>query len=210
MLGTEYRYTFFLDFQAAYDNVWRNEIWSEMHKLGFPKKLVNLCRILNNEIYAKVKIGKHLSPKFEVMKGLRQGDAIAPLLFNVVLEIAIRRSKVETKGTNFDKCSQIMAYTDDVVIMGRKLQDVKEVFTSLIEQANKMGLEINEKKTKFMTVSRKPYNENENVKMGTYNFEIVKDYTCLGTVLTNENELRPEIEKRIAMQIEHTMHFFLY
>jgi hypothetical protein len=41
----------------------------------------------------------------------------------------------------------------NVVIMGRRLQDVKEVFTSLIEQTNKMGLEINEKKTKFMTVS---------------------------------------------------------
>jgi 5-hydroxyisourate hydrolase-like protein (transthyretin family) len=86
----------------------------------------------------------------------------------------------------------------EVVIMGRRLQDVKEVFTSLIEQANKMGLEINEKKTKFMTVLRKPYNENENVKIGTYNFEIVEDYTYLGTVLTNKNELRPEIEKRIT------------
>jgi hypothetical protein len=84
-----------------------------------------------------------------------------------VLEIAIRISKVETKGTIFDKCSQIMSYADDVVIMGRRLQDVKEVFTSLIEQADKMGLEINEKKTKFMTASRKPYNKNENVKMGT-------------------------------------------
>jgi hypothetical protein len=49
----------------------------------------------------------------------------------------------------FDKCSQIMAYADDVVIMGRRLQDVKEVFTSLMEQANKMGLEINEKKDKI-------------------------------------------------------------
>jgi hypothetical protein len=61
-----------------------------------------------------------------------------------------------------------------------------------------MGLEINEKKTKFMTVSRKPYNENQNVKTGTYNFEIVKDYTHLGRVLKNKNELRPEIEKRIT------------
>jgi hypothetical protein len=49
-----------------------------------------------------------------------------------------------------------------------------------------------------MRVSRKPYNENENVKMRTYNFEIVKAYTYLGTVLTNKNELRPEIEKRIT------------
>jgi Reverse transcriptase (RNA-dependent DNA polymerase). len=63
-----------------------------------------------------------------------------------VLESAIRRSKVETRGTILDKCSQIMAYADDFVIMGRRFQDVKQVFTSLIKQANKMGLEINEKR----------------------------------------------------------------
>jgi hypothetical protein len=62
------------------------------------KKLVKLCRILNDEIlYAEVKIGEHLSSKFKVNKGLRQGCAIAPVLFNIVLEIAIRRSKVETR-----------------------------------------------------------------------------------------------------------------
>jgi hypothetical protein len=70
------------------------QIWSEIHKLGFPKKFVKLHRILNYEIFAEVKIGKHLSSKFKVSGGLRQGDAITPLLFNVVLEIAIRRSGV--------------------------------------------------------------------------------------------------------------------
>jgi len=52
---------------------------------------------------------------------LRQGDAVAPLLFNTVLEIAVRISKVETWGTTFDICSQIMAYAADVVIMRRRL-----------------------------------------------------------------------------------------
>ena len=74
---------------------------------------------------------------------MRQGDAIAPL------EIAIRRCNIETQGTIFDKCSQIMAYVDDVVIMGIRLQ-YAEVFTSLIKQTNKMGLEKNLKKTKFI------------------------------------------------------------
>ena len=69
-----------------------------------------------------------------------------------------------------------MAYADDVVIM-RRLQYVEEVFTSLVEQTNKMGLEIKKKKrTIFMIVTQKPYNENENVKLHTNNFEIVKDY----------------------------------
>jgi hypothetical protein len=70
---------------------------------------------------AKVKIGKHLSPEFKVNRGLR-------LLLNVMLEIAIMRSKVET----FDECCQIMAYADEVVIKGRMLHYVKEVIICCI------------------------------------------------------------------------------
>ena len=61
-----------------------------------PKKRVNLCKILNN---IKVNIYKHLVPEIKVNKALRQGEAIAPFLFNVVLETAIRRPKEETLGT---------------------------------------------------------------------------------------------------------------
>ena len=57
-----------------------------------------------------------------------------------MFEITVRRSKVETRGTIFDKRSQIMAHADDVVVMGRRLQDVEEVFTSLVKQTNRMGL----------------------------------------------------------------------
>ena len=81
-----------------------------------------------------------MSSEFKVNKGLRQGNAIAPLLFNIELEIAVWRSKVETWGTISDKGSQITAYVDDVIVMGRRLQDVEEVFTSLVKQTNKMGL----------------------------------------------------------------------
>jgi hypothetical protein len=59
---------------------------------------------------------------------------------NVVFEIAIRRYTVEILSIVFDKCSHIVAHVDDV-IMGRRLQDFKEVFISLVEQTNKMGLE---------------------------------------------------------------------
>jgi len=85
---------------------------------------------------------------------LRQGDAIGPMLFNVALEIAIRQSKVQTQGNLFGRCGQIMAYADDVVIMGRRLQDVKEVLASLDQQTDNMGLEINEKKTIYNSVMK--------------------------------------------------------
>jgi len=69
-----------------------------------------------------------------------------------------------------------VAFSDDVGFIGRRLKDVEEVFTLLVEETNKMGLEIKGNKIKLMIASRKPYNENEYVKFGTYNFEIVKDY----------------------------------
>jgi len=52
------------------------------------------------------------------------------------------------------------------------------------------------KKRQFMIVPRKPYNEKECVKRGTYNFEMVKGCTCIGTVLMDKNGLRPEAERK--------------
>jgi len=63
------------------------------YELGFPKKLVNLCRILNAEIDAKINTGILLPSKFKVNKVLTRGDAIAALLFNIVLEIALEDLK---------------------------------------------------------------------------------------------------------------------
>ena len=59
-----------------------------------------------------------------------------------------------------------------------------------------MGLEINIKKRNFMIVSRNPYNGNECINLGTYNFEIVNDYTYLDKILINKSDLRPETENK--------------
>jgi hypothetical protein len=45
-------------------------------------KLVRLIKMCLSEIYSKVRIGKHLSESFPTQNGLKQGDALSPLLFN--------------------------------------------------------------------------------------------------------------------------------
>jgi hypothetical protein len=49
-----------------------------------------------------------------------------------------------------------------------------------------------------MTVSRRSFQENQQIEIGTYSFERAEEFTYLDTCLTSKNEIRPEIEKRIS------------
>jgi hypothetical protein len=47
-----------------------------------------------------------------------------------------------------------VAYADDLVIVGRTIQAMKEAFMALETSARKMGLALNEEKMKFVEVVR--------------------------------------------------------
>lgn len=41
---------------------------------------------------------------------------------------------IQTKGTILNKCYEILSYTDDIVIAGKRIQDVNEACSALDEQ----------------------------------------------------------------------------
>ena len=55
-----------------------------------PGKLVRVIKICLNDICSRARIGKHLSDIFPITDSLKQGDALAPLLYKFTLEYAIR------------------------------------------------------------------------------------------------------------------------
>ena len=67
-----------------------------------------------NETYSRVRVGKNVSDKFPTRNGLKQGDALSAMLFNVALEYAIRRVQVIQDGLKLNGTHQLLAYADDV------------------------------------------------------------------------------------------------
>jgi len=150
------------------------------------------------ETYSRVRVGKNLSDRFPIRNGLKQGDALSPLLFNFALEWAIRRVQVNQNGLKLNGTHQLLAYADDVNILGESIRAVKENAEALVVAAKEIGLEVNADKTKYMVMSLdKSAGRNHSMKIDNSSFERVDDFKCLGTTLTNQNSIQEEIKSRL-------------
>jgi hypothetical protein len=108
-----------------------------------------------NETYAKVSIGKHMSDSFPIQNGLKQGDALSPLLLNFVLGYAIRKVQETQVGMKLNGTHQLLLYTEDVNLLGDNIDAIEKSTETIIDASKEVHLEINVEKTKpIMLLSR--------------------------------------------------------
>jgi hypothetical protein len=191
----------FTDFKKTYDSVRREVLCKILIESDIPRKLLSLIKMSLTETYSRVRVGNNVSDKFPNRNGLKYGDDLSPLLFNFVLEYAIRRVQVNQDGLNLNGTHQYLAYADYVNILGGSIRTLKENAEALLTATRETGLEVSADKTNYMVMSRdRNAGRNHSVRTDNCTFEWVEGFKYLGTNLTNQKSIPEEIKSRLRSE----------
>jgi len=93
---------------------------------------------------------------------------------------------------------QLLAYADDVNILGGSIHTLTENAEALVAATREIGMEVSADKTKYMAKSRdQNAGRIHSVRIDNSTFEKVEEFKYLGTTLTNQNSIAEEIKNRL-------------
>lgn len=112
----------------------------------------------------------------------------------------VKGSRVDTSGTIYSKSSMLLAYADDIDVVGRTSRQVKDTFAALKGSAARIGLSVNVSKTKFMvaTSSESSAFTAPTIQLGGDSYEVVDNFVYLGSQVNRDNNVQEEVRRRIA------------
>jgi len=117
-----------------------------LQELRIPNKLIRLIKMAIQNTEASVKIENLTSNPFLISSGVCQGDPLSATIFNLMLNLVIK--KLNLRGDVSLKLKQVVAYAVGVALLARALKALKEIFHELKNEASLVGLIINKGKTK--------------------------------------------------------------
>ena len=187
-------YLTFVDFEKAFDTLDRNIMWKILEVYGIPAKFINIIKSLYDGYKVNIEHNGKLSKPVEINTGVRQGCILSPTLFLVVLDWVMHKAATNT-GIPWKVFQQMedLDFADDICLLSNTSSKMQTKLNKIAEVSSKVGLKINTKKTKFITVNG---NGNPEIQINNQSIEKVDKFCYLGSAISEKGGTDEDIKIR--------------
>ena len=204
----------FIDFKKAFDSIHRGKMMRILKAYGIPPNLLQAIKKMYTNTKAKVISPDGETESFDITAGVLQGDTLAPFLFIIVLDYALRKAmdgKEDDLGFTITPRrsrrhpKEVLAdldFADDIALLSDEIEQAQELLLRVERECKKVGLGLNAKKTKSLA-----YNIQNPIPLHTADgteLEWTDDFKYLGSwVDSSEKDI--SVRKALAWKALNSM-----
>ena len=188
-------YLAFIDYKKAFDSISHSSIWEALKTQNINEKYINILKNIYSNSSSRVKLDR-TGAKFNIKRGVRQGDPLSPKLFISVLQYVMEILPWSKRGININGNFLSHLRFDDVIILfSENPQQLNKLLNDLHQASIKVGLEMNLDKTKGMT-----NNHMTPILVNDIPLEFVQNYVYLGKQISfSKGRNKDEVDRRISI-----------
>lgn len=142
-----------LDIRKAFDLVSHNSILRALDRFGVDNITKTYIRQTLGIAHNTIHVGKHASRSIHIKRGVKQGDQLSPVLFNLVIDELLDLLDKSGRGATLENGFKLvaMAFADDVIIVDDRDDHLALSLGVAEDFFHQRGMEINTSKSQTMS-----------------------------------------------------------
>jgi hypothetical protein len=156
-----------------------------------PNPLLNMMMMMNTYTIAQIKSNNQTSRPIPITNGVRQGDSLSPMLFNLIIDKMITNLPKDLEYRMGNNPINIICYADDAVLIAESAENLQTLLLKFDQMAASLNMEISLGKTKSVVISRN--NIKCEVKLRDTVIEQVPKFNYLGAEISAKRDLKQEV-----------------
>ena len=146
-----------MDLTQAFDRVQLKDVLKIPQERIVSNNIIQVIKQLITHNSTRIQSGTSTTEKVQISIGIRQGNSLSPMLFNLRMDRIINQVKGVGRGYRMGQTEfKIFCYADDAVLIAESKNNLQRMLFEFNQTANKYNTSISIAKTKSMIISKKP------------------------------------------------------